>query len=202
MSRNEGFESLAREREAAEVALLGRLRERKAALGDLLAKSSDHWGYEDPVYRFYHQSFKVYWLQGRTQSLVRLLLSSRQLTARWTRGSSSSYAPGRGGSSRQKTTRDGPRPRDRSSRPSFTRAISSRWPSVMRGWMRLHSSFRAATPPSYACIGCGEAVARRSLANLLRPIVGVAFVHNTARPPFPQTCPRTAPRNRLEAKPW
>ena len=43
-----------RERQAAEVALLGRLRERKGALSQLLAKNSGHWGYEDPVCRFYH----------------------------------------------------------------------------------------------------------------------------------------------------
>lgn len=58
---------------AAEVALLAKLRERKAALSDLLAKSSDHWGYEDPVYRFYHQSFKVYYLQEQTRSIVAAL---------------------------------------------------------------------------------------------------------------------------------
>jgi hypothetical protein len=45
----------------------------KAALPDLeklLAEVSSHWGYEDPVYRFYHQSFKVYRLQDTTRSIV------------------------------------------------------------------------------------------------------------------------------------
>jgi len=42
-------------RDAAEVELLAKLRDRRPALGELLAKCSDHWGYEDPVYRFYHQ---------------------------------------------------------------------------------------------------------------------------------------------------
>ena len=55
------------------MALLAKLRERKAALTDLLAKSSDHWNYEDPVYRFYHQSFKVYYLQEQTKSIVAAL---------------------------------------------------------------------------------------------------------------------------------
>jgi hypothetical protein len=53
--------------------LLRRLREREADLQAELAACSDHWGYEDPIYRFYHQSFKVYRLQARTESLVSLL---------------------------------------------------------------------------------------------------------------------------------
>jgi len=55
------------------VLLLRSLRERRAELEAQLKACSDHWGYEDPVYRFYHQSFKVYWLQERTRSLVGLL---------------------------------------------------------------------------------------------------------------------------------
>jgi hypothetical protein len=39
-------------------------------LESLLAQCSDHWGYEDPVYRFYHQSFKVYALQHTTNDIV------------------------------------------------------------------------------------------------------------------------------------
>ena len=31
---------------------------------------SGPWGYEDPIYRFYHQSFKVYHLQGPTMEIV------------------------------------------------------------------------------------------------------------------------------------
>jgi hypothetical protein len=62
-----------KEREAAEAALVAKLRERKAALSDLLATNSDHWGYEDPIYRFYHQSFKVYHLQEQTKSIVAAL---------------------------------------------------------------------------------------------------------------------------------
>ena len=68
------FGARERQREAAEVALLGRLRERGSALADLLAKCSDHWGYEDPVYRFYHQSFKVYDIQRQTESIVAALV--------------------------------------------------------------------------------------------------------------------------------
>ena len=45
------------------------------ALKALLDASSDHWGFEDPVYRFYHQSFKVFWLQQQTDTIVRRLSS-------------------------------------------------------------------------------------------------------------------------------
>jgi hypothetical protein len=56
-----------------EAVLLRSLRERHAALGELLERSSNHWGFEDPIYRFYHQSFKVYWLQQQTDAIVREL---------------------------------------------------------------------------------------------------------------------------------
>jgi hypothetical protein len=57
----------------AESALLRNLRIYRSDIEDLLAKSSDHWGYEDPVYRFYHQSFKGYRLQEQTKAIVDLL---------------------------------------------------------------------------------------------------------------------------------
>jgi hypothetical protein len=50
----------------------------------LFEESSNHWGFEDPIYRFYHHSFKVYSLQGQTQAIVHLLgslLSERPLNA-------------------------------------------------------------------------------------------------------------------------
>ena len=53
-----------------EEALLRSLRRERRELEKLLQGCSDHWGYEDPVYRFYHQSFKVYGLQRQTQSTV------------------------------------------------------------------------------------------------------------------------------------
>jgi len=43
------------------------------ALEELLAKCSGDWGYEDPMYRFYHQSFKVYSIQKQTQEIVEKL---------------------------------------------------------------------------------------------------------------------------------
>ena len=39
-------------------------------LEKLLDECSGHWGYEDPVYRLYHQSFKVYDLQATTGRIV------------------------------------------------------------------------------------------------------------------------------------
>jgi hypothetical protein len=50
----------ARERLERELALLGNLRAQREDLRSLLDRASNHWGYEDPVYRFYHQSFKVF----------------------------------------------------------------------------------------------------------------------------------------------
>jgi len=71
--------------DAAEVELLAKLRDRGPVLSELLAKSSDHWGYEDPVYRFYHQSFKVYHVQQQTKSIVAALadLAPRRPLNEW-----------------------------------------------------------------------------------------------------------------------
>jgi hypothetical protein len=56
--------------ESEEEALLRALRRERPELEKLLQKCSDHWGYEDQVYRFYHQSFKVYGLQQSCQAIV------------------------------------------------------------------------------------------------------------------------------------
>jgi hypothetical protein len=50
-----------------------RLRTELPSLEELLARSNDHWGYEDPIYRFYHQSYKVYDLQRQTLEIVKKL---------------------------------------------------------------------------------------------------------------------------------
>ena len=69
----------------AETLLLANLRRRAAELDGLLESCSDHWGFEDPVYRFYHQSFKVYALQGKTREIVRVLeeLAPERPLHRW-----------------------------------------------------------------------------------------------------------------------
>jgi len=55
----------------AELALLASLRGRHAEITQQLEAVSSHWGFEDPVYRFYHQSFKLYLLQKSTEMAVR-----------------------------------------------------------------------------------------------------------------------------------
>lgn len=55
--------------------LLKNLKEKMPLLEQLLIKYSDHWEYEDPIYRFYHQSFKVYGLQSQTLEIVGALQS-------------------------------------------------------------------------------------------------------------------------------
>lgn len=42
--------------------LLQAIKDRMPDLEKALGCYADHWGYEDPIYRFYHHSFKVYWL--------------------------------------------------------------------------------------------------------------------------------------------
>lgn len=58
---------------AAESELLKNLRLYETDIEELLARSNDPWEYEDPIYRFYHQSFKVYRLQDLTTAIVDLL---------------------------------------------------------------------------------------------------------------------------------
>lgn len=53
------------DRDAAELTLLANLREQRANLAALYSRQSDHWGFEDPIYRFYHQSWKVFALQSQ-----------------------------------------------------------------------------------------------------------------------------------------
>jgi hypothetical protein len=55
--------------------LLKNLKEKMPELEELLKKVSGHWTYEDLIYRFYHHSFKVYWLQGGTKEIVEILKS-------------------------------------------------------------------------------------------------------------------------------
>src|SRR2546426_101441 len=53
--------------------LLANIQARWSELADLLEEVSSHWVYEDLVYRFYHQSFKVYALQTETTRIVAAL---------------------------------------------------------------------------------------------------------------------------------
>ena len=56
-----------------ERSLLCAIKRELPALLALLDEVSDHWQYEDGVYRFYHQSFKVYGLQDSTLRVVEAL---------------------------------------------------------------------------------------------------------------------------------
>jgi hypothetical protein len=55
--------------------LLANIQARWSELADLLEEIQSHWVYEDLVYRFYHQSFKVYALQNETKRIVEALQS-------------------------------------------------------------------------------------------------------------------------------
>jgi hypothetical protein len=65
------------------LALHSALKRDLARLEALLAEIEDHWSYEDGIYRFYHQSFKVYHrLQPQTLAIVaalRALAPDREL---------------------------------------------------------------------------------------------------------------------------
>lgn len=62
-------------REAEEKKLLSVTRHKLPELKVLLASASDHWGYEDPIYRFYHASFKVVRAQTTILKIVETLKS-------------------------------------------------------------------------------------------------------------------------------
>lgn len=55
--------------------LLVNIKQRLPELEELLKRVSDHWGFEDGFYRFYHQSFKVYGLQMQTVKICEALAS-------------------------------------------------------------------------------------------------------------------------------
>jgi hypothetical protein len=56
-----------------EERLLAALKAKRDDLMQLLNEVSSHWGYEDQIYRFYHQSFKVYGIQRSTLTIVAAL---------------------------------------------------------------------------------------------------------------------------------
>lgn len=55
--------------------LLQNIKSKLPELEKLIEKASDHWNEEDRVYRFYHHSFKVYWLQDLTKEIWDALVS-------------------------------------------------------------------------------------------------------------------------------
>ena len=67
---NKGPSNLFTDLKEKENQLLANIKARLPELERLLEEVSSHWGYEDPVYRFYHQSYKVYGLQHTTVRIV------------------------------------------------------------------------------------------------------------------------------------
>ncbi len=59
----------------SDAELLSNIQAKLPELADLLDEINSHWVYEDRVYRFYHQSFKVYDIQDHTQRIVETLWS-------------------------------------------------------------------------------------------------------------------------------
>lgn len=55
--------------------LLANIQARLPELEKLLEEINSHWVYQDLVYRFYHQSFKVYGIQAETKRIVEMLRS-------------------------------------------------------------------------------------------------------------------------------
>lgn len=53
--------------------LLANIRSKWSSLAELLEEMNSHWSYEDPIYRFYYESWKVYGLQDQTQVIVEAL---------------------------------------------------------------------------------------------------------------------------------
>ncbi|MEX0774692.1 MAG: hypothetical protein WD042_03140 [Phycisphaeraceae bacterium] len=53
--------------------LLANMKREAERLARLLEEVNGHWAYEDGLYRFYHQSLKVYYLQEHTKQLVAAL---------------------------------------------------------------------------------------------------------------------------------
>ena len=56
-----------------EKKLLATAKRKLPELKTLLATTWDHWTYEDPIYRYYHNSFKVLYLQTTTLKIVAAL---------------------------------------------------------------------------------------------------------------------------------
>lgn len=61
------------ETEGKDQILLDNIKKNLTELSECLTKITDHWIYEDGIYRYYHQSFKVFSLQGATLAIVKLL---------------------------------------------------------------------------------------------------------------------------------
>jgi hypothetical protein len=64
-----------KQRHESEQRLISNIATARDDLFRLLEEVNDHWGYEDGIYRFYHQSFKVFFLQASTEQILKVLQS-------------------------------------------------------------------------------------------------------------------------------
>ena len=64
-----------RDRDKLEQELRTNLLAKRANLAQLWEEMNGHWAFEDGVYRFYHQSYKVFRLQEHTTRIVETLQS-------------------------------------------------------------------------------------------------------------------------------
>jgi hypothetical protein len=69
----EEFKRQMEETHAKHEKLLKNIKDHMPELEEALERATSHWDYEDPIYRFYHHSFKVYHIQEQTESIVELL---------------------------------------------------------------------------------------------------------------------------------
>ena len=63
------------EQQTEAVKLLATIARELPRLDELLQQINRRWGYEDSIYRFYHQSFKVFRLQEFTEEIVGMFRS-------------------------------------------------------------------------------------------------------------------------------
>jgi len=77
--------------------LLANIKSRLPELVALLKEINSHWLYEDPIYRFYHQSFKVYALQNETKKIVDALKSVAPVGATFCKEFEEIYSAGANG---------------------------------------------------------------------------------------------------------
>lgn len=73
VSEQSGESAWLREHREDANKLLRNIKQHLPKLEKLLAQVEDHWGIEDGMYRFYHQSFKVYSLQQATEEICKAL---------------------------------------------------------------------------------------------------------------------------------
>lgn len=72
LSIAEKLAAIKKEREERDAKILNGIKAKLPQAQELLAEMNSHWGGEDRVYRFYHHSFKVYFLQDFVKKSVAL----------------------------------------------------------------------------------------------------------------------------------